>query len=107
MKFDWKSRRLDWGFFDMLLIIGACAAGIGIWFIPSWSNTEGFQKLEKAVHERVDLANRIKAKEAEIKKKNEEEGIVYFGPGGVPQPEQPFRGKSPDGPASQPPASPR
>jgi hypothetical protein len=98
MKWNWKDVRPDWGFFDLLLIIGAVVAGFGIWFIPSWSSSEGFQKLEKAVHERVELGNKIKAKEAEIKKKNEEEGIVYFGPGGVPQAERPFEGKSPDHP---------
>jgi hypothetical protein len=102
MKFDWKSQRLDWGFFDLLLLIGAVVAGCGIWFIPSWSNSEGFKKLETAVHERIDMDKKIKAKEAEIKKKNEEEGIVYFGPGGVPQPERPFEGKSPDHPAPPP-----
>jgi hypothetical protein len=95
MKFDWKSQRLDWKIFDGLLIVGAIAAGFGIWFIPSWSHTPGFQKLTAAVHERVELQKKIKAKEAEIKKKNEEEGIVYFGPGGVPQPVQPLREQSP------------
>jgi hypothetical protein len=98
MKWNWKDARPDWGFFDLLLIIGAVVAGFGIWFIPSWSSTPGFKKLEAAVHERIELNNKIKAEEVRIKKKNDEEGIVYFGPGGVPLPPEPVKGKTPPKP---------
>ncbi len=101
MKWNWKDARPDWGFFDALLVIGAIIAGFGIWFIPSWSSTPGFRKLESAVHERIDLNNKIKAEEARIKKKNDEEGIVYFGPGGVPLPPEPLKGKTPRKPSGR------
>lgn len=102
MKWNWKYARPDWLFFDSLLIIGAIAVGFGVWFIPSWSNSDGFKKLTTAVHERVALQKKIKAEEARRKKQIEDEGIVYFGPGGTPQPVQPFKGKSPESPAPAP-----
>jgi len=72
-----------------LLIIGAVVAGSHL-FIPSWSLHARLQKLTAAVHERSSSATRS-GKEAEIKKKNEEEGIVYFGPAALPSRSGPFR----------------
>jgi hypothetical protein len=84
MKFDWKSQRLDWKIFDGLLIVGAIAAGFGIWFIPSWSHTPGFQKLTAAVHERVELQKKIKAKGPRSRKRTRKRASSISAPAACP-----------------------
>lgn len=82
--------RWTWKFFDALLVVGAVVLGLGIWLIPNWTDSPSFKKMEAAVMERREarLAReaedaRIEAINAAHKKKDEAEGIVYFGPGGT------------------------
>ena len=82
--------RWTWKFFDALLVVGAIVLGLGVWLIPNWTDSPTFKKMEAAVMERHEARLAREAEEARIKaindaheKKDKEEGIVYFGPGGT------------------------
>ncbi|MBI1358794.1 MAG: hypothetical protein GC155_00755 [Alphaproteobacteria bacterium] len=101
--------RWTWKFFDALLVVGAVVLGLGIWLIPNWTESPTFKKMEAAVMERRDARLAREAEQARIKaindahkKKDEEEGIVYFGPGGtLLPPDDPGKPAKPAGKSDQ------
>lgn len=75
---------LSWKFFEALIVIGAFAVALAVWFIPNWAESDTMKRLEEAVNERKENRLRWEAEQAQIAADRERLGLVYFGPGAVP-----------------------
>jgi len=68
-----------WKYFDMLIVVGAVAIGLGVWFIPNFTESEKMKELETAVQERREERAARQADAERRAQEAEELGIVYFG----------------------------
>lgn len=75
---------MSWKFFEALIVVGAFAVALAVWFIPNWAESDTMKKLEAAVNERKELRLRLEAEAAQAEAERERLGLVYFGPGAVP-----------------------
>ena len=75
-----------WRWFDYSIVIGAVIVGFAIWFIPNFENSPDIQKLYAQQRELKELRLKYEAQQAEIKKEQEELGLVFIAP--APEPEK-------------------
>jgi hypothetical protein len=73
-----------WKYFDMLIVVGAVAIGIGVWFIPNFTESDKMKALEAAVAERREAQSAAEAEKTRKAVEQEELGIVYFGASPAP-----------------------
>ncbi|MEZ5937050.1 MAG: hypothetical protein R3C52_02385 [Hyphomonadaceae bacterium] len=67
-------------FFDLLIIVGALLLAIGVWFIPSFSNSKEFKEFVKANNERKAERLELEADARARAEENERTGAVYIIP---------------------------
>lgn len=74
----------SWKFFEGLIVVGAIAVGLLIWFVPNWAESDTMKEITAAVEHRRAVREQAEAVHREIEEERERLGLVYFGPGGVP-----------------------
>lgn len=71
---------LSFRFFDWGIAIFLCIVAIGVWFVPSLTDSKKMKELEAAsAARRVEIA-RLKAEEDRRAAQNREEGLVFISP---------------------------
>jgi len=81
----------SWKFFDLALVIAAIIVGFAVWFIPNFKNSPEMKSLVAIQNERREAWSAYEARQAEIKKEQEELGLVFLPP---PPAAKPVPGKS-------------
>ena len=79
-----------WRWFDYSIAIVAVIAGFAIWFVPSFENSPEIKKLYAEQRALKEARLKREAIAAEIKKEQEELGLVFIGP----PPEEPKKAPS-------------
>ena len=80
-----------WRWFDYSIAIVAVIAGFAIWFVPNFENSPEIQKLYAQQRELKEARLKREAIAAEIKKEQEELGLVFISP----SPEEPKKEPAP------------
>jgi hypothetical protein len=70
----------SWRFFDLIVAIAALVIGCAVWFIPNFMNSPEMKKLVAVQNERKQAVRAYEARQAEIKKEQEELGLVFLPP---------------------------
>ena len=83
-----------WRWFDYAIVVVAVIAGFAVWFIPNFESSPEIQKLYAEQRELKERRLKYEAQQAEIKKEQEELGLVFIGP-----PDEPAK---PTAPAKKP-----
>src|SRR6185503_9275212 len=81
----WMKSRLtllsgSWRFFDLAMVIAAIIVGCAVWFIPNFMNSPDMKKLVATQNDRKQAWRAYEARQAEIKKEQEELGLVFIPP---------------------------
>ncbi len=83
-----------WRWFDYSIAIMAVIAGFAIWFVPNFENSPEIKKLYAEQQALKEARLKREAIAAEIKKEQEELGLVFIGPPDEePQKAAPPKGK--------------
>jgi hypothetical protein len=69
-----------WRWFDYSIAIVAVIAGFAIWFVPNFENSPEIKKLYAEQRALKEARLKREAIAAEIKKEQEELGLVFIGP---------------------------
>ena len=69
-----------WRWFDYSIAIVAVIAGFAIWFVPNFENSPEIRKLYAEQRALKEQRLKYEAQQAEIKKEQEELGLVFIGP---------------------------
>jgi hypothetical protein len=69
-----------WKWLDLAIVIAAVAIGFAVFFIPNFMNSDEMKNLVAASNERKAAQAAYKAQQAEIKREQEELGLVYLPP---------------------------
>jgi hypothetical protein len=69
-----------WKWFDILVVIGAVAIGFAVFFIPNFMNTKEMKEFVAVQEERRAALAAYEARQAEIKREQEELGLVFVTP---------------------------
>jgi len=73
-----------WKWLDLAIVIAAVIIGLAVWFIPNMMNSKEMKNLVAVTNERKAVHEAYLKRQAEIKKEQEELGLVYLSP--PPQP---------------------
>src|SRR5688572_2133883 len=84
----------SWKFFDLIVAVAAVIVGCAVWFIPNFMNSSEMKDLVASQNERKEAVRAYEARQAQIKKEQEELGLVFLPP---PPAAKPAPGKA--GPA--------
>jgi hypothetical protein len=74
-----------WKWFDLMIVIGGVALGVAVFFLPSFENSKGMKEAVAAEKQRKAAVAVYEAEQAEIKREQEELGLVFV----APTPEKP------------------
>ena len=74
-----------WKWFDILVVVGAVAIGFAVFFIPNFMNTKEMKDFLAVQEERKAALAAYEARQAEIKREQDELGLVFV----TPTPEKP------------------
>lgn len=77
-----------WRWFDYSLAIVAVVAGFAIWFVPNFENSPEIRKLYAEQKALKEARLKREAIAAEIKKEQEELGLVFIGPSPAEEPKK-------------------
>ena len=69
-----------WKAFDYLIVIVAIVVGFGVWFLPNFENSPEIQKLYAEQRALKEARLKHEAIVAEIKKEQEDLGLVFIAP---------------------------
>jgi hypothetical protein len=69
-----------WRWFDYSIAIVAVIAGFAIWFVPNFENSPEIKKLYAEQRALKEARLKREAQAAEIKKEQDELGLVFIGP---------------------------
>jgi hypothetical protein len=69
-----------WKYFDLAIVIGAVIIGCAVWFIPDMMSTPKMKELVANANERKERIAAYQAQQAEIKREQEELGLVFLPP---------------------------
>ena len=69
-----------WKWLDVAIVIGAVAIGFAVFFIPNFMNSKEMKDLVAVDKQRRAAAAAYKAEQAEIKREQEELGLVFLSP---------------------------
>ena len=70
----------SWKFFDLLVAVAAVIVGCAVWFIPNFMNSPEMKDLVATQNERKQALRAYEARQAEMKKEQEELGLVFIPP---------------------------
>jgi hypothetical protein len=80
-----------WRWFDYSIAIVAVIAGFAIWFVPNFENSPEIRKLYAEQQALKEARLKREAQVAEIKKEQEDLGLVFI----APPPEEPQKEPAP------------
>lgn len=69
-----------WKYFDLAIVIAAVIVGCAVWFIPDMMSSPKVKELVANANERKERIAAYQAQQAEIKKEQEELGLVFIPP---------------------------
>jgi hypothetical protein len=69
-----------WKWFDVAVVIAAVAIGFAVFFIPSIRNSDNMKELVKVDNERRAAKAAYDKRQAEIKREQDELGLVFLAP---------------------------
>ncbi len=69
-----------WKYFDLAIVIAAVIVGCAVWFIPDMMSSPKVKALVDSANERKARIAAYQAQQAEIKKEQEELGLVFLPP---------------------------
>jgi hypothetical protein len=82
-----------WKWFDVAIVIGAVAIGFAVFFLPNFMNSKEMKDLVAASNERRAAKAAYEAQQAEIKREQEELGLVFLSPAPESPPQKPAAGQ--------------
>jgi hypothetical protein len=69
-----------WKWLDLAIVIAAVILGLAVWFIPNMMNSKEMKDLVAVSNERKAVHEAYLKRQAEIKKEQEELGLVFLSP---------------------------
>lgn len=69
-----------WKWFDLAIVIGAVLIATAVWFIPNFMNSPEMKELVATSNERKARLEAYEKQQAEIKREQEELGLVFVSP---------------------------
>lgn len=78
-----------WKWLDVAIVIGAVAIGFAVFFIPNFMNSKEMKDLVAISNERRAAKAAYEAQQAEIKREQEELGLVFVSPSPKTPPQTP------------------